>query len=196
MRPFDFQSLCTPVGFACTYLYRVAVPLPVCHIGCILSSVPGGLPIAILVRTVTVSADAVSEATSDVSSFNGDCVSLPVFTPLLRRGDTCLLAGCKESYSARDFPVPVPPSLQSIDLGRVPLLGIDCRISTTRISKNELTPSGAHLSAWPVCQTVPLLFLTFYCTWRRFESTFCCRKDANFEMVYAVLKFKKLSSRQ
>ena len=119
MRPFDFQSLCTPVGFACTYLYRVAVPLPVCHIGCILSSVPGGLPIAILVRTVTVSADAVSEATSDVSSFNGDCVSLPVFTPLLRRGDTCLLAGCKESYSARDFPVPVPQILRSrYDLGR------------------------------------------------------------------------------
>ena len=119
-----------------------------------------------------VSADAVSEATSDVSSLNGDCVSHPVFTPLLRRGDTCLLAGCKESYSARDFPVPVPPSLQSIDLGRVPLLGIDCRISTTRISKIELTPSGAHLSAWPVCKTVPLLFLTFYCTWRRFEQTF------------------------
>ena len=39
----------------------------------------------------------------------GDCVSLPVFQPLLHRGGSCLLAGCKDSYSARDFPVPVPP---------------------------------------------------------------------------------------
>ena len=51
--------------------------------------------------------------------FCGDCVSRPVFTPLLHHRDTCLLAGCKESYSARDFPVPVPQILRSrYDLGR------------------------------------------------------------------------------
>ena len=56
---------------------------------------------------------------------NGDCVSLPVFTPLLHRGDNCLLAGGKESYSASDFPVPVPQILRSrYDLGRVSLLEV------------------------------------------------------------------------
>ena len=67
MRPFDDQSLCNPVGFACHVFVSCRRPSPgMSH--WVLPSVPGELSLAILERTVTVSADAVSEVTSDASS--------------------------------------------------------------------------------------------------------------------------------
>ena len=63
----QFRYLCTPVGFACHVFVSCRRPPPgMSH--WVLPSVPGELSLAILERTVTVSADAVSEVTSDASS--------------------------------------------------------------------------------------------------------------------------------
>ena len=61
MRPFDDQSICTPVCFSfCNVFVSWRRPPPgMSHWGICRPSVPGGLSLAILERTDTETADAV-----------------------------------------------------------------------------------------------------------------------------------------
>ena len=68
MRPFDDQSLCNPVGFACHVFVSCRRPPPGMSHWVHFSLRSRLACLAILERTVTVSADAVSEVTSDASS--------------------------------------------------------------------------------------------------------------------------------
>ena len=140
----------------------------------VVPSVPGGLSLATLERAVTVIAGIRFLGYRRYLFHIGDCLSLPVFIPLLHRGIAAYSRDVSAHVARVSSAFRAPSTSQSIDLGRASLGRL--LPSLNHKDKPRLTHAGVHLSTGTGLCNCYSPFLTFDCTLSCFELTFCFEK--------------------